>query len=150
MNTFTIILFSLILVPSHSLIGMKKQLAEEATSQDKTKDKWVIKSMGGDDGTPFCTILEDQSEMNTIELIKRKQFGPELARKLDIEWLWDGYKYDKNGIYRREGGGVFQHSVVRHLCEPGVTEAEAEKKHQEMEPPSYRSPDGTLHYAIMH
>jgi len=98
----------------------------------------------------YMTYLEDISKPTTQELLEKKHYGPELAHKLDIEHLWLGYKYDKNGVYRRDGGGVFIHSIPRHLCEEGVSEEEAAKKHEQMEPPSYVGRDGTRHYAMMH
>lgn len=115
---------------------------------EKPTNQWVAKHIPL---APFyMTYLEDISQPTIKELVEKKQYGPELAQKLDIQYLWDGYKYDKQGVYRRDGGGVFIHSISRHLCEEGVSEEEAEKKHEEMQPPSFVGRDGIRYYAMMH
>lgn len=124
-----------------SLCSLACQGSEKPTNQ------WVAKPIPL---APFyMTYLEDVSKPTTQELIEKEHYGPELAQKLDTEHLWLGYKYDAKGVYRRSGGGVFIHSIARHLCE-GVSKEEAEKKHAQMEPPSFVGRDGTRHYAMMH
>ena len=122
--------------------------SDDENVEEIKQDRWRIKPVPL--APFFMTYLEDVSHPSTEELIKNKQYGPALAKKLDIQYLWDGYKYDAKGVYRRDGGGVFIHSVPRHLCEKGVSREDAEKKHAELEPPSFVGRDGTRHYAIMH
>lgn len=75
----------------------------------------------------------------TIELIEKEQYGPELARKLDAIMLADGYTYFKRGLYQRHNG-VFQHSLPRHLCEPGVDRKQAEAMNEHWNRKYYTTP----------